>query len=56
MLPRLRDLGARLRKHWEAKGLKPQIDLVDKLIADIESATGAPKLISIQADLEKARR
>ncbi|MHC4249942.1 MAG: DUF6288 domain-containing protein, partial [Planctomycetota bacterium] len=56
VLPKLRDLGKRLRKHWEAKGLKPQIDLVDKLIADIGSATDAPELISIQADLAKARR
>jgi hypothetical protein len=55
VLPKLRDLGTRLRKHWEAKGLKPQIDLVDKIIADIEAATDAPELRSMEADLRRGK-
>jgi hypothetical protein len=54
VLPKLRDLGQRLRKHWEAKGLKPQIDHVDKLISEIEASTDAPRLRSIAAEIRRA--
>jgi len=48
VLPQLRELEKQLLAHREAKGLKPQIDQVKKLIADIENAKDAPKLRSIK--------
>jgi hypothetical protein len=53
ILPKLYDLKKRLLAHWEAKGLKPQIDHLDKVIADIESDKEPPELRSIKSDLER---
>ncbi|MFW6161552.1 MAG: DUF6288 domain-containing protein [Planctomycetota bacterium] len=47
VLPQLRELEKRLLAHWEAKGLKPQIEAVRKLIADIEKAEDDPELRSL---------
>ena len=47
VLPQLRELEQRLLSHREAKGLKPQIDLVRKTIAEIEAAKGAAELRSL---------
>jgi len=47
VLPELRDLEKKLLAHREARGLKPQIDLVRKTIADIEAATDSPDLRSL---------
>jgi len=44
VLPGLRVLEKQLLAHREARGLKEQIDLVRKTIADIEAATDAPEL------------
>jgi len=47
LLPQLRELEKRLLAHREAKGLKPQIDLLRKVMADIQAATDAPELRSL---------
>jgi len=49
MLPRLRALEKQLLAHREARGLKPQIELVRKTIAEIEAATEAPPLRSLHS-------
>jgi hypothetical protein len=48
MLPRLRQLEKDLAAHWEAKGLKPQIDQLRSLMKEIESAEGTVQLRSIR--------
>jgi len=47
VLPELRELEKKLLSHPEAKGLQPQIDLIRKVIADIEAAKDAPQLRSL---------
>ena len=47
VLPQLRELEQKLKDHREAKGLKTYIDMVRKLIADIEAAKDAPPLRSL---------
>ena len=49
VLPELKALEKQLLAHREARGLKEQIDLVRKTIADIESATDAPQLRTLDA-------
>jgi hypothetical protein len=44
VLPQLRELEQKLQNHREAKGLKPQIELVRKTIAEIEADDDAPQL------------
>jgi len=44
LIPRLREVEKQLRSHREAKGLKPQIDLVQQTIAAIEADTNPPPL------------
>ena len=43
----LKELERKLLAHREARGLKPQIDLIRKTIADIESAKDGPTLRSL---------
>ena len=47
LLPQLRELEQKLAVHSEARGLKPQIDQLRSLIAEIESATGDVGLRSL---------
>jgi hypothetical protein len=47
LLPRLRQLEQDLVKHSEARNLQPSIDLLRKLMRDIESATESPALIGL---------
>ncbi len=47
VLPQLRELEQKLAAHSEARGLKPQIDQLRSLIAEIESATGDVELRSL---------
>jgi len=47
VLPQLRKLEKKLLAHREAKGLKPQIDLLRKTVADIEAAKDQPELRSL---------
>ena len=53
VLPELRNLEKKLLAHPEARGLKEQIDLVRKTIADIETATDAPELRSLRPAASK---
>ena len=48
LLPKLREIEEKLSKHREKKNLKPHLDQVKKLIAKIESAKDAPKLIPLK--------
>ncbi len=48
MLPRLRKLEKDLLAHWEAKGLKPQIDQLRALMKKIEGASGTVELRSLR--------
>ncbi|MDP7131768.1 MAG: DUF6288 domain-containing protein [Planctomycetota bacterium] len=48
VLPKLRELDSKLNAHWEAKGLKPQIDQLRKLISDIEKDQNPKELRSIK--------
>ena len=47
MVPKLRDLERKLLAHREAKGLKPQIELLRKTMADIEAAKAGEPLRSV---------
>jgi hypothetical protein len=47
LIPQLKDLEKKLLAHREARGLKPQIDLVRKTIADIQTAKDIPQLRSL---------
>ena len=47
VLPQLHELEKKLLAHREAKGLKPQIDLLRKTMADIEAAKDQPELRSL---------
>ena len=47
VLPQLKDLEKKLLAHREARGLKPQIDLVRKTIAGIQTAKDIPQLRSL---------
>jgi hypothetical protein len=48
VLPKLRELDSKLSAHWEAKGLKPQIDQLRKLMANIEHDQNPKELRSIK--------
>ena len=54
-LPELRDLERKLRRHWEARGLTPQIELVRKTIADIQAAKDQPPLRTLDRTDSKAK-
>jgi len=47
MLPRLAKLDEELKAHWEAKGLKPQIDMVRQTIEGIRADKNPPEVRSI---------
>ena len=44
VLPRLAELEKQLLAHWEAKGLRPQIDLVRQTVAAIKADKNPPRL------------
>jgi len=49
VLPELRELEKKLLAHREARGLRPQIDLLRQVMAEIEAAKDAPALRSLGA-------
>jgi len=50
VLPELKALEKKLLAHWEAKGLKPQIDLLRKTMANIEADKNPPEVRSLVPD------